>query len=127
MQVVVSREPTVYINHHRELIVSYTTETLLKHTLSDLISKAEGFEEVTRNILSNLFEKLTKLSISFHPAGFKIEQDAEIDSWKYVVVKIKLDVREEIFDEICNLLLSYAYKDVKPEDAIKVLLVFEHV
>ena len=109
------------------MIVSYTTETLLKHTLSDLISKAEGFEEVTRNILSNLFEKLTELSISFHPAGFKIEQDAEIDSWKYVVVKIKLDVREEIFDEICNLLLSYAYKDVKPEDAVKVLLVFEHV
>ena len=56
MQVVVSREPTVYINHHRELIVSYTTATLLKHTLSDIISKAEGFEEVTRNILSNLFE-----------------------------------------------------------------------
>jgi hypothetical protein len=57
----------------------------------------------------------------------KVEQDAEIEGWKYVLIKIKIDVDEEIFDEVCNFLLTYTYSMINPKDAVKVLLVFEHV
>ncbi len=126
MQIVISKEPTVYDNT-RKLIVVYKEEKLFIYTLSVFTSKLRVFERITRKIISNLFEKLTQLSVSFQLPEVTIEQDTEIDSWKYVVVKIKLDVQSEMFDKICEILISHAYKDVTPEDAVKVLLVFEHV
>lgn len=59
---------------------------------------------MTKNILLPLLEKLTELSISFKFIDLKIEQDAEVELWKYVVIKIELDVKEEIFDKVCDLL-----------------------
>jgi len=123
LSIVVSKEPSIYIPN-RELVISYP---FYKTTLADLVSRANGFERITKNILSRLLEKLTELSIPFKFVDLKIEQDAEIESWKYVVVKIKLDVRVEIFSEVCDLLIADAYSKVNPKDAVKVLLEFEHV
>ena len=124
MSIVVSKKPSVFIPN-RELVITYPKFS--KTTLADLVSGANGFEGITKNILSRLLEKLTELSIPFKFVDLKIEHDAEIESWKYVVVKIKLGVRAEIFSEVCDLLITDAYSKVNPKDAVKVLLEFEHV
>ena len=123
MQWVVSKEPEIYIPD-KELIIRYPDH---KISLTEITSKAGNLEKITRKMLSMLFEKLTELSISFQLAELKVEHDAEIEGWSYVSVRIKIDVAEEIFDEACNFLLTYTYSTIKPKDAIKVLLVFEHV
>ncbi len=106
------------------MVISYP---FYKTTLADLVSRANGFEEIAKKIISRLLEKLTELSIPFKFVDLKIEQDPEIESWKYVVVKIKLDVRKELFSEVCDLLIMDVYSKVDSKDAVKVLLEFEHV
>jgi hypothetical protein len=123
MQIVVSKKPEIYIPN-RELIIHYPTH---KTSLADIVSKTEEFKPVMMKILSALFEKLTELSVSFQLVDLKIEQDAGIEGWRYILARIKIDVSEEIFNEACNFFLTYAYSMINPKDAIKVLLEFERV
>jgi hypothetical protein len=123
MQIVLSKEPEIYIPD-RELIISYPNH---KTSLADITSRVGDLEGITRKILSTLFKKLTELSISFQLVELKVEQDVEIEGWRYILAKIKIDVGEKIFDEVCNFLLTYSYSRINPKDAIKVLLVLEHV
>ncbi|MFQ5892151.1 MAG: hypothetical protein ACE5HW_05105, partial [Candidatus Methanofastidiosia archaeon] len=74
--------------------------------LTEIENKADGFAEVTRKILSNLFEKLEEFSIPYQFVGLEIEQDAEIEDWRYVVAKIKLDTTEKDFQKLSDALLT---------------------
>jgi hypothetical protein len=61
MQWVVSKDPEIYISD-KELIIRYPDH---KISLTEITSRAGDLEEITRKMLSALFEKLTELSISF--------------------------------------------------------------
>jgi hypothetical protein len=82
---------------------------------------------ITTKVLSNLFESLSAASISFELAELRAEEDTEIESWAYVFVKVKLDVDERVFNALHDHLIADAYSKVTADDAVKVLLVLEHV
>jgi hypothetical protein len=81
---------------------------------------------VAKIIFSKASQMLTKLSIPFSIDDIKEESDAEDDSWRYTVVKIKMNVKED-FNRISDKIISYAYSDIDPNDATRVLLVLENV
>ena len=129
MPLVVSREPTIYIAE-RALIFSYRGDgSTSRIVLSDWINTITDsrLREIVGMMLSRLFRKFTKLGISFQPISLELEQDAEIDRWVYAVVKIGLEVREEIFGRLSEILIADSYSELSPNDAVKVLLIFEHV
>jgi len=125
MSLIVSQEPSLYI-HDKDIIVTFQGE-LIQTPLSAVVAKAKDLKEISRVILTRLLKKLGELSVSFSITEVKLERDAEISSWEYAVIKIKIDVGIEIFEELCNILISHSYSDIEPEDATKVLLVFYHV
>ncbi|MGB3459375.1 MAG: hypothetical protein WBB08_08805 [Halobacteriota archaeon] len=81
---------------------------------------------VAEIIFSKASQMLTKLTIPFSIDDIKEESDAEDDSWRYTVVKIKMNVKED-FNRISDKIISYAYSDIDPNDATRVLLVLENV
>ena len=83
------------------------------------------YEDVATTIFSRASQMLTKRSIPFSVDDIKEERDAEDDSWKYTVIKIKVEVKED-FNRISDEIISYAYADIDPNDATKVLLVLEN-
>ena len=130
MSIVVSRTLSIFIPNW-ELIITYPKFS--KTTPSNIVNKVDDFKEVTKNILLPLLEKLTELSISFKFIDLKIKQDAEVELWKYVVIKIELDVKEEIFDKVCDLLYYWyifeseskrCYKSVTRVWTCLILLIF---
>lgn len=58
--------------------------------------------------------KLKELSIPFRSIDLSVEHDFEIVLWKYSVVSIELEIREEIFDKI----LSFSVR--KPMESKKI-------
>ena len=94
----------------------------LKHSGYEII-----YEDLVAEIIfSKASQMLTKLSIPFSIDDIKEESDAEDDSWRYTVVKIKMNVKED-FNRISDKIISYAYSDIDPNDATRVLLVLENV
>ena len=81
---------------------------------------------VVKIIFSKASQMLTKLAIPFSIDDIKEESDAEDDSWRYTVIKIKMNVKED-FNRISDEIISYAYSDINPSDATRVLLVLENV
>ena len=92
--------------------------------------KQNEYEIIHKDIVARIFSKasqmLTKLAIPFSVDDIKEESDAEDDSWRYTVIKIKMEVKED-FNLISDEIISYAYSDIDPNDATRVLLVLEHV
>ena len=84
------------------------------------------YDDVATTIFSKASQMLTKRSIPFSVDDIKEERDAEDDSWRYTVIKIKVEVKED-FNRISDEIISYAYADIDPNDATKVLLVLENV
>ncbi|MGB2727650.1 MAG: hypothetical protein WBD09_04130 [Halobacteriota archaeon] len=84
------------------------------------------YEDIVAVIFSKASQMLTKLAIPFSVDDIKEESDAEDDSWRYTVIKIKIEVKED-FNRISDEIISYAYSDIEPNDATKVLLVLENV
>jgi hypothetical protein len=94
----------------------------LKHSGYEII-----YEDLVAEIIfSKASQMLTKLSIPFSIDDIKEESDAEDDLWRYTVVKIKMNVKED-FNRISDKIISYAYSDIDPNDATRVLLVLENV
>ena len=85
------------------------------------------YEDISvKRIFSKALQILTKRSIPFSVEEIKEESDAEDDSWRYTVIKIRINTMgdsKQISDEIIN----YAYSDIEPNDATRVLLVLENV
>jgi len=81
---------------------------------------------VAKIIFSKASQMLTKLAIPFSVDDIKEESDAEDDSWRYTVITIKMKVKED-FNRISDEIISYAYSDINPSDATRVLLVLENV
>lgn len=92
--------------------------------------KQNEYETIYGDIVAIIFSKasqmLTKLAIPFSVDDIKEERDAEDDSWRYTVIKIRIEVKED-FNRISNEIVSYAYSDIDPNDATRVLLVLENV
>lgn len=84
------------------------------------------YDDIVAVIFSKASQMLTKLAIPFSVDDIKEESDAEDDSWRYTVIKIKIEVKED-FNRISDEIISYAYSDIEPNDATKVLLVLENV
>jgi hypothetical protein len=83
-------------------------------------------DEVAKIIFSKAAEMLRKLSIPFSVLDIEEESDAEDDSWGYTVITVRVNVKED-FNRISDIIISYAYSDIDPSDATRVLLVLEHV
>jgi len=121
MEIVISKKPSLYIQE-KEWIVSLGDLKFKKVALEDLV-KVNDLSKVTKTILSKALHLLTKSSTSFSISSITEERDFEDETWKYVVVKIKVEVEDFNPDEI----IKYAYSGLDPIDATKVLLVFERV
>ena len=91
------------------------------------MDKVGDLKEIVKTVLFSLLTKLTDFSISFRSIDLSVEHDLEIVSWKYAVVSVELEVREEIFDEVNDLLTDCAYSNLPKEEASKVLLVINRV
>ncbi len=93
-------------------------------------SKQNEYEIIYEGIVAKIFSKasqmLTKLAIPFSVDDIKEESDAEDDSWRYTVIKIKIEAKED-FDRISDEIISYAYSDIDPNDATRVLLILKNV
>ncbi len=83
------------------------------------------YEDVATAIFSKASQMLTKRTIPFSVDEIKEESDAEDDSWRYTVIKIKVEVKED-FNRISDEIISSTYADIDPNDATKVLLVLEN-
>ena len=81
---------------------------------------------VAEIIFSKASQMLTKLTIPFSIDEIKEESDAEDDSWRYTVVKIKMNVKED-FNRISDKIISYAYSDIDPNDAKSAIVLTEAV
>ena len=84
------------------------------------------YEGIVAIIFSKVSHMLTKLAIPFSVHEIKEECDAEDNSWRYTLIKIKVEVKED-FNRISDEIISYAYSDIDPNDAPGVLLVLENV
>ena len=104
----------------------------IKNLPKDMISlEQRGYkiiyeDEVAKIIFSKASEMLRKFSIPFSVVDIEEESDAEDDSWAYTVITIRVNVKED-FNRISDIIISYAYSDIDPNDATRVLLVLEHV
>lgn len=131
MALIISERPSIYVPAKEMIVSADYDKTIHKVKLTDLVSGTNGFNEIinkiTRKVLASLFESLRAASISFELAELRAEEDTEIESWEYVFVKVKLDVDERVFNALCDLLIAEAYSKVTADDAVKVLLVLEHV
>ena len=85
------------------------------------------YEDINaKRIFSKTLQILAKLSIPFSVEEIKEESDAEDDSWRYTVIKIRINARED-FKQISDEIIDYAYSDIDPNDATRVLLMLENV
>lgn len=85
------------------------------------------YEDISaKRIFSKALQILTKRSIPFSVEEIKKESDAEDDSWRYTVIKIRINTMGDS-KQISNEIIDYAYSDINPNDATRVLLVLENV
>jgi len=80
------------------------------------------YKDIVAMIFSKASQMLTKLSIPFSVDDIIEESDAEDDAWRYTVIKIKIEVKED-FDRISDDIISYAYSDIDPNDATRVCII----
>ena len=126
MAIIASEAPGLYIPS-KELIVYHRHPKTYFVPLEDIVDKVGDLKEIVKTVLFSLLTKLTDFSISFRSIDLSVEHDLEIVSWKYAVVSVELEVREEIFDEVNDLLTDCAYSNLPKEEASKVLLVINRV
>jgi len=126
LAIITSEAPGLYIPS-RELIVYHRHPRTYFVPLEDIVNKVGDLSGIVRIALFNLLTKLQELSISFRSIDLSVEHDFEIVSWKYAVVSVELEIREEIFDEVNDLLMDCTYSNLPKEETSKVLLVINRV
>lgn len=124
MPVVGGKEPSLYID---KKILTYKNKKISEIELSELTKDLEGFEGLTKSFLSNLLEKLTHHSVGFKLEKPKLEEDSEIRSWRYVLIKLKIEVGENVFRDFKNFLIEDVYSVLDLKDRSKILLVIDRV
>jgi hypothetical protein len=122
MAIAVGKNPAVFV-HEKEMIVSIADERFQKTPLSQ-ITEVNSLGPVLKTVVSRGLLRLTELGISFS-ISVDMERDAEDEDWSYALVKINID--SEDIDIIRDEIIKYAYEEMDPFDATKVLLVLENV
>lgn len=122
MAIAIGRTPTMYIPE-KEMVVSLVGERFKKTPLSR-ITGVNGLGPVLKTVVSRCLQRLTELGISFS-ISVNMEQDAEDEDWRYALVRI--NVESEDLGIIQDDIIRYAYEEVDPSDATKVLMVLENV
>jgi len=122
MAIAIGRNPAVFIPE-KEMIVSLVGERFKKTPLSR-ITEVNGLGLVLKTVVSRCLQRLTELGISFS-ISVTMEQDAEDEDWRYALVKINVESGD--LGIIQDDVIRYAYKEVDPSDATKVLMVLENV
>jgi len=123
--IVCSKAPALFVPP-KEKIVYHRPHTTVVTPLSSLTNEIGELGEVVRSVLSRLLTRLLELSISFRSIDLNVEQDPEMD-WKYVVVKVKLEIDEKALHRHRDSLLKQSYSHLSAEDAKNVLLILESV
>ncbi len=123
MSIVVGETPEIYIQKLDSLISYPDHRTPLDSIVKDL----GPLRDVSKKVLSNLCKELTELSISFHISDIYLEQDAEMELWTYAYIQMDLRLDEDMLKRLKDSLIDRAYSNIAPEDAVKTLLVLEHV
>jgi hypothetical protein len=49
-------------------------------------------------------------------------EEVEHVNWKYAFIEVKIDIEKEISDLVEEDIIKFAYSEIEPDDAIKVLL-----
>lgn len=119
MAIAIGMNPTVFIPE-KEMIVSLVGERFKKTPLSR-ITEVNGLGLVLKTVVSRCLQRLTELGISFS-ISVTMEQD---EDWRYALVKINVESGD--LGIIQDDVIRYAYEEVDPSDATKVLMVLENV
>ena len=122
MAIAIGRNPAVFIPE-KEMVVSLVGERFKKTPLSR-ITEVNGLGPVLKTVVSRCLQRLTELGVSFS-ISVNMEQDAEDEDWRYALVKINVESGDP--DIIQDDIIRYAYEEVDPSDATKVLMVLENV
>lgn len=122
MAIAIGRTPTMFIPE-KEMVVSLVSERF-KMTPLSRITEVNGLGPVLKTVVSRCLQRLTELGISFS-ISVTMEQDAEDEDWKYALVKINVESGD--LGIIQDDVIRYAYEEVDPYDATKVLMVLENV
>lgn len=122
MAIAIGMNPTVFIPE-KDMIVSFVSEKFKKTPLSQ-ITEVNGLGLVLKTVVSRCLQRLTELGISFS-ISVNMEQDAEDEDWRYALVKINVESVD--LGIIQDDVIRYAYGEVDPSDATKVLMVLENV
>jgi hypothetical protein len=126
MAMVISREPAIFIPE-KELVVYHRPHETRLEVLDDIARKAGDFARPVKAVLFNLLSELSERSISFRSIEVTVEQDVEIPSWKYALLRVELETTPKELKGAEDELIERAYFKLDKRDSTKVLLVLTHV
>lgn len=128
MSTVVADRPSLYLPQE-DIVLSYSERGESIVSLKEVVACVAntGLQRLTRLVLSRVFSKATSLGISFQILEIQEEQDVEIPSWTYSVVRVGLRIAPELFPWLEDLLVQEGHRGLKVEESLKVLLTFEDV